>query len=416
MAEYPGATYGQIAEEVLRKYSVKNLAKTTPLFEGDLDRTVFDAAPGERVSQWQAEVDGTSFTIPAGTLHGLSLGDELAVMPTAAGATDAAIGYAKITRIDTFTATAEPVAEADKVLPAELPKGLYLRKLDSAVDYGLTVALPPAGSAPADMLLSALGALQEAAGPRLNFVQAGQEADLTLAVLPDSSRPDAIWVLPGTGLIEDPATTPSVGTADKSADQVALTLVDTLQRMSKALNLMKVGNAVGTGDLDVEIEMQTRNADEPKLRALPPTPVPTLLPDDEVHVLARNNMDIAVDVNVLYIGADYSITHWFSGRLQPGDELKKPLFAIGDEELGEERMIVVVTPAKKHSQVEDLSYLAQDALDTMRAVGDGFDQALEDAGFGETTRSAVPLADTGADAGPAPMVLQIEVKTRAVGD
>jgi hypothetical protein len=123
-----------------------------------------------------------------------------------------------------------------------------------------------------------------------------------------------------------------------------------------------------------------------------------------------------VDVNVLYIGADYSITHWFSGRLQPGDELKKPLFAIGDEELGEERMIVVVTPAKKHSQVEDLSYLAQDALDTMRAVGDGFDQALEDAGFGETTRSAVPLADTGADAGPAPMVLQIEVKTRAVGD
>ncbi len=413
LAEYPNATYGQVAQELLRKYSVKNLAKATPLFEGDLDQTVFDAAPGKRVSQWQAEVDGTGFTIPAGTLHGLSLGDELAVMPTAADTTDAAIGYVQITRIDTFTATAEPVAEADKVLPAELPKGLYLRKLDSSVDYGLTVALPPAGSAPADMLLSALGALQEAAGPRLNFVQAGQEADLTLAVLPDSSRPDAIWVLPGTGLIEDPATTPSIGTADKSADQVALTLADTLQRMSKAMNLMKLGDAVGTGDLDVEIEMQTRNAEEPKLRALPTTPVPTLLPDDEVHVLARNNMDIPVDVNVLYIGADYSITHWFSGRLQPGDELKKPLFAIGDEELGDERMIVVVTPAKKHSQVEDLSYLAQDALEATRSVGGGFGQALEDAGFGETTRSAVPLADSSADAGPSPTVLQIEVRTRA---
>ncbi len=414
LAEYPAATYGQIAQEVLRKYSVKNLAKSTPLFEGDLDRTVFGAAAGERVAQWEAKVDGTSFTIPAGSLHGLGLGDELAVMPSAADTTDKALGYVRIVSVDTFTATAEPVARDGIALPADLPKGLFLRKLDTSVDFGLTVALPPAGTAPADALLAALDSLQEAAGPRLNFVAAGQEADLALAVLPDSGRPDAIWVLSGTGLMEDAATTPSIGTKGKAPDEVAMTVADTLDRMAKALNLMKLGDAIGPGGLNVDVEMQTRNAEEPKLRALPANPVPTLLPDDEVHVLAKNNMDVPVDVNVLYIGADYSITHWFSGRLQPGDELKKPLFAIGDSELGDERMIVVVTPADKHSKVEDLSYLAQDALEMTRSVGgSSLDEALSNAGFGETTRGAVPLADPGADTGPAPMILQIEVKTRA---
>ena len=56
--------------------------------------------------------------------------------------------------------------------------------------------------------------------------------------------------------------------------------------------------------------------------------------------------DQPVDVNVLYVGADYSITHWAAERLQPGDELKRGLFAIGGPSLGAERMIVVVTPAK----------------------------------------------------------------------
>lgn len=410
LAEYPAATYGQVAQEVLRKYSTGNLARSTPLFEGDLDRTVFGAAPGGRVAQWQATVEGATLTIPAGALHGLAAGDELAVMATAADATDRALGRVRLVAVDTFTATAEPVG----ALPADLPKGLYLRKADAGVDFSLTVALPPAGSAPADALLSALGALQAEAGPRLAFVPAGQAADLALAVLPDSPRPAAIWVLPGTGLAEDLATTPSVDTADKSGAELAAALADTLGPMAKALNLMKLGAAMGPGDLDVTVQIQTRTPEDRSLKPLPFTPVPTLVPEDEVHVLAKNDMDVPVDVNVLYIGADYSISHWFAGRLHPGDELKKGLFAIGDSALGDERMIVVVTPATEHSKVEDLSYLAQEALDTTRSLGDaaGLDALLSEAGFGETTRGAVPLSDPGAEAGPAPMILQLELRTK----
>lgn len=421
IAEYPGATYGQIAEEVLRKYSVKNLAKATPLFEGDLDRVAFSGEATAPVRQWQATAEGADFTIPAGDLHGITEGDILAVMATAADTTDAALGYVKVTKTSTFSTTATPVEYEGKVLPAEMPKGLVLRKLDQTVDFTLTVALPPAGSAPADALRTWIATLQDAVGPRIVFVEPGAEADLRLAVIPDSTRPDAIWVLPSTGLMEDPSTTPSVSSGDKSPEDLALTLGDTLSMMARALNLMKLGAAVGDGSgLNVEVEMLTRNATNKALTPLAFSPVPVLLPNDEVHVLAKNLSDQPVDVNVLYVGADYSITHWAAERILPGDELKRGLFAIGGEYLGQERMIVVVTPAKEYTPVENLGFLAQDALVMTREVGTGQEAAatgpniggmLAEAGFGETTRGAVALSD-GEDTGPAPIILQMEVRTR----
>ena len=82
--------------------------------------------------------------------------------------------------------------------------------------------------------------------------------------------------------------------------------------------------------------------------------------------------------------------------------------------LGQERMLVVVTPARPQSPVEDLSYLAQDALDTTRAVGGtAFGDALAEAGFGETTRGAVALTDDSEEAGPGPAILSLELRTVA---
>lgn len=414
LAEYPNATYGQVGQEVLRRYAVKNLAKSTPLFEGDLDQVVFGGEGGARVSQWQAEVSEAGFAIPAGELHGLAEGDVLAVMGSAAAADDAALGYVELTSVETFSSVGQAVERDGTVLPADLPKGVTLRKLDAALDFTLTVALPASSSAPADALLAALGELEEAAGPRLNFVAPDQEADVRLAVLPDSPRPDAIWVLPSTGLAEDLGTTPSVSTGDKDGAELAATLADTLTTMARAQNLMKLAGAVGSSNPDVEVELLTRTPEDRTLRPLPFAPVPTLVPDDEVHVVATNNSDGPVDVNVLYIGADWSISHWFSGRLQPGDALKKGLFKISADVLGQERMLVVVTPAKPQSPVEDLSYLAQDALDTTRAVGGtAFGEALAEAGFGQTTRGAIALTDDTQEAGPGPAILQLELRTAA---
>ncbi len=412
LAEYPGATYGQIGQEVLRKYATLNLARSTPLFEGDMDRVVFQGEPGPRVAQWAATVDGDTFTISAGTLHGLATGATLALMGSAAEATENALGFVTLTRADTFTATAQ--ASADTPLPTPLPRGLYLREVETTVDYSLSVALPPPGSLPADALQAALAALGDITGPRLAFVAADAEADLRLAVIPDSPRPDAIWILPGTGLATDLSQTPSVSTADKDAPALAQALGDTLTTMARAINLLKLGDAVGEGTLDVTVEMQTRQGKGTPLLPLSRSAIPRLVPNDEVHVLAQNNSDAPVDVNVLYVAANYQISHWFSGRLQPGDQLKQGLFKISDDVFGAERMIVVVTPATPQSAVEDLSFLAQDEVVLTRG-GSPFAASLRDAGFGETTRGAVALDDGEGTAGPAPGVIQIELRTVPAG-
>ena len=403
LAEYPNATYGQIGQEVLRKYAVKNLARSTPLFEGDLDRVVFQGTEGTRIAQWPAASDGTSFTIPAGTLHGLSEGMTLAIMPNAAAPTEDSLGTVTLTSADTFTATG--VAET------ELPQGVYLRQVDESVDFTLTVALPESGSAPADALANALEALAEITGPRLAFVDASQPADLRLAVIPDSPRPDAIWILPETGLAEDLSQTPSISTADKTPELLAEVMGDTLTTMSRAINLLRLGDAVGQGSLDVEVEMLTREGKGKPLVPLSRNEVPRLIPNDEVHVLATNNMDQPVDVNVLYVAANYEISHWFAGRLQPGDELKRGLFRISDDVLGAERMVVVLTPASPQSPVEDLSFLAQDALVLTRGLNGGLATAMRDAGFGSVTRGVVALDAEEEDNGPAPGIIQIELRT-----
>lgn len=415
LAEFPQASYAQIGQEVLRKYSVNNLARSTPMFEGDLDRVVFSGQAGPRVAQWPATQTDAGMTVPAGSLHGLREGSVLAVLASAADVTDAALGYVQLTSVDTFNATATPVAHAGKTLPESLPDGLTLRKLSADLDFTLTVALPESGTAPAAALAAAMAVLQKESGPRLVFVPAGDAADLRLATLPDSLRPDALWVLPSTGLVGDLATTPSVSTGDKDADTLGITLAQTLVQMAKAINLMKLGAAVDAGDLKVEVGLMTRTKQDKTLHALPTAQVPRLIPDDEVHVEAVNENDFPVDLNVLYVGSDYSITHMFAGRLQPGDRLKQGLLRITDEAFGRDRIVMVMTPAQPQTAVENLGFLAQDAVEVTRAAGQsgrkGLNAALFEAGFGETTRAAAALVDEEADAGRAPMMLQFDLDT-----
>ena len=117
-----------------------------------------------------------------------------------------------------------------------------------------------------------------------------------------------------------------------------------------------------------------------------------------------------VDVNVLYVGSDYSISHFFSGRMQPGDSLKKGLLRITDDAFGRDRVILVLSPAKPQSIVENLAFMAQDELPTTRGSGASkLASAFAEAGFGATTRAAMALDDD--EEGPLGSVLQFEIDT-----
>jgi len=418
LAERPGITYRQLAQEVLRKYTTGNLARSTPLFEGDLDATVFGGTPGDRLAQWPARLTGDTLTLDAGTLHGIAPGMELSVMASPADPTEAATTTVTVTQAGTFSTITGA--------PADLPRGAWLRKTSDFVDFSLTVALPRARGDAANALLRAAEIIRadNLAGTRLRFVAPGAVADLRLDVFADSPRPDAIWFLPASGLASDDdlKTLPSVSTGDKSDYQLADVVADNLRAMSKALNLLKIGAAAGPGGLNVKAELQTARFDPLREEviagtraALRSANVPRLIPDDVVGLRLENTTDGPVDYNVLYVGADFSISFMDNGRMQPGDVLEEDFVRIVDTDFGRDRMVVVLSPAVPQTPLEDLSFLAQSAVertrDTSALSRTGIAGLLDEAGFGQTTRAAVALKSRQKEGAPSPMILSFEFDT-----
>lgn len=421
MAERPGITYRQLAQEVLRKYSVLNLARSTPLFEGALDDPIFGTGSAGRILQWPAATKGTSVTLPAGRLHGLSEGEELILLRSPVDTDDAALATFTVEKLTTFDATLETKDGA-----VDIPKGAVMRKVSSAVDLTLTIALPAQGSAPASALEAAITWSRDQAmiGPRVQFVPAGEQADLRLAVIPDSPRPDAIWFMPSAGLteVDEYDRLYSISTADKDAKTLGLVFTDNIAAMSKVLNLMKMGQTPSGTPLKVEasltrarFDMNSEDVVEGSHAAVTATGVVRMVPDDVIGLELSNPNTTPVDFNVLYVGSDYSVTFMGNGRLQPGDTLTEDFVLVTDDAFGRDRLLVIVSPAGKQDEVEDLSFLEQPPLERSRDVGaappKGLGELLDEAGFGQTTRAAVSLSSRKKTAQAAPRFLQFEIDT-----
>ena len=420
LAERPGITYRQLSQEILRKYAVQNLARTTPLFEGELDDPVFGTGSAGRILQWPVAAKGDTLTLPAGRLHGLDDGAELILLASPADPDDAALATYTVTALDTFTATATPQGTA----PA-IPKGAVLRKISASLDMSLTIALPVPGTAPAQALDAAIVATRDMAriGPRIAFVPASADADLRLAVIPDSPRPDAIWFLPAAGLIEEDQFDQlfSISTADKDTTDLAEVFSENISYMSKALNLMKVGAATSGTAVQVSAALTRARFDPNAEDVVPDSHQPVaaqsvtrMIPDDVIGLTLTNPNETAVDFNVLYVGSDYSISFMGNGRLHPGDTLSEDYVLVTDAAFGRDRLLVIVSPADPQSEVEDLSFLEQPPLSRTRQVGTaprGLTGLLDEAGFGQTTRAAVSLSSRKKKAEPAPAFLQFEIDT-----
>ncbi|TNF18188.1 MAG: caspase family protein [Rhodobacteraceae bacterium] len=421
LAERPGITYRQLGQEVLRKYGTQNLARTTPLFEGDLDLPVFGRTPGDRILQWGARRQGDALRLDAGQLHGLSAGTDLLLLASPADNDEAALARFTVDEVTTFSATASGDFDLDA-----LPPGAVLRKVGTAIDLSLTVALPAPGSAPAAAFDAALEVIRQEglAGPRIRFVPAGDaSADLRLAVFDDSPRPDALWFMSAAGIVDvsELADIPSVATGDKTPTELAEVVADNLVRMARAINLMKVGAATAAASaVQVEARMVRGRFDgdsgtvPPETRvAFSGANVPKVVPDDTIGLRLTNTTDGPVDFNILYVGSDFSISFMDNGRMQPGDTLDEDYILITDASFGRERVIVVFSPAEPQSAVEDLSFLTQDAVERTRAATarQGLKGLLDEAGFGQTTRAAISLSRKKKTPDPVPLFVQFELET-----
>ncbi|WP_299922065.1 caspase family protein [uncultured Pelagimonas sp.] len=416
LASNPGISYRQLGHEILRKYATEGRARSTPMFVGDLDLPVFANGDAQTVFQWPISVasDGT-LTLPAGHLHDLETDERLAVLTSPADPISAALGHAVVEKVDNFSAKLGLVTDgaSSAGFPDGVPNGAYARRLDKSVAFATTIALPAPSNGQSSTLEQALdfGKQHGLLSDRITFVSSDSPADLRLSYHAETG---SIVVSRGDDFVapSDLIRSPRIRISDKSAEQLALDLTDTFAQISKVQNLLKLGAGLPSSSLDVGVILQSRLSGQPELDALPQVLIPRLVPGDEVHIVAENREITPVDINVLYIGSDYSITHMFKGRLQPGDRLAQGLLRITDDSFGRDRMILILTPASEHTAVEDFGFLAQAEMPALRSTQDSWlSQVLADAGFGSTLRAAVPLGAP-PKAAKRPAMLQFELDTR----
>ena len=218
LAEYPGISYRQLGQEILRRYGSSYLAQPTPLYEGDLDRLVLGSSKGKRISQWTVIVnDDETLSLPAGALHGLQEGGELLLLPAASSANSDAIGIAKTTEIETLSSNVSVTDTEGKSFTNldAFENGVIARKQNAPLEFLLTVASPDLSVIKnADQKEKAAKILESIEGKddeglRISFVEPGKDADLRLILSPSAGAgPDVLlWFAPPTGqLVQSGAT------------------------------------------------------------------------------------------------------------------------------------------------------------------------------------------------------------------
>lgn len=412
LAENPNVTYRQLGHAVLQQYAADGRSRPTPLFEGPLDARVFGSEIVDTPMQWPLAVKGTQGTIAAGLMHRLVPGSKLAILPSPISEVSEALGYVEVVAAKNLSSVLKPVMYEGKpsIALSEIPAGAYVRVARLEIDFSMIVARPGivAGLvkqiAEVNAMLDALVA-DPARKFNIKLVDEGREADLRLAVFPESAArgvdpsagdAPALWFLPPSGDVglNDGSKPPFVSAVDPERLRVGTGEVLTKIFRATSLSRLAAGSDYRPDQVTVEFKLKRRS--ESAMSSLQPATVPRVLPGDEVHILAKNLSSKLIDINILYVGSDYSITHIDAQRLVPDATIEEGLLAFTDVSFGFERMIAVLTEAPPQSAIEDLSFLAQGGVPpaTRAASGQpGFADMLRDIGLAPATRSAMKLGD-----------------------
>lgn len=426
LAENPNVTYRQLGHAILQQYAADGRTRPTPLFEGMLDARVFGSEAVDTPMQWQVEIRGNRVRLPAGRMHRLSPGSKLALVPSPLSELAEAVGYVEVVTAENLTSTVRPIDYEGKPALAidHIPARAFARVAQLEIDFQMLVARPGPSDgldAQIELVNTTLADLVSSPDRKFNIklVDPGADADLRLAVLRENAIPNAkkdatdspaVWFLPPSGDVsfQGGAQPPLVAAVDPERLRAGAAGVLTKIFRATSLSRLAAGSDYRPDQVQIEFKLKREGKAEPE--ALQQAVVPRVRPGDEVHISATNLSRKLIDINILYVGSDYSITHIAAQRLVPDATFDEGLLAFTDTSFGFERMIAVLTEAPAQSEIEDLSFLAQDGVPpATRSAGGGRDYSsmLRDIGFAPSTRSAMKLGDNRAPMG-AVMIFPLE--------
>ncbi|TLS78267.1 caspase family protein [Mariprofundus erugo] len=425
LSQYPTATYRQIGSEVLQRYGRDRISSPTPLFEGDLDARVFGVSKVEVPLQWPLKVAQGVIRLQAGKIQEISSGAVLALLPSPAASLDQAVGYLQVSSAELTASTLVPLDYHGKKAPAPdvIRDGMYARVVEKKIDFTLRVARPEfAAGCSRDGITSVRNAItqmpaESGSGLRIDWVDAGAAADLRLAFcIPSQGKihdQDMLWLLPSTGevVFDGINKTPSITLTGKSDSELAVALADNLARIARVTNLLRL-TALGdttAGLVELRTTVTRRGSNHPE--AVSEADKTSVHPGDLLNLEVFNRARFPVDINVLYVGSDYSITHLYRVRVEENGRLPAtPMAEMTNESFGAEQMLVIASEGKSGEMAADFGFLQQSAVPKTRGAGgpgEGIGGLLMDAGFGATKTRGGKMPERNGGFSLTPITLQV---------
>jgi hypothetical protein len=377
-------TYRQAAQSILQFYTASNIRMPTPVFEGTgLDSPLFGREGGAAIRQWPVETRLSRYFINAGRLHRIEAGSVFVLLADPVDSEKDGLGYAAMQNVGLNRSELVPLKYNGRPAPdmRQIPRNCYARLVEPRVDFTLAVALPPPGERENDprvrktaALLEQIRSMPQPSGIRINWVAAGEPADIRLGFSP-AGHPqcpaDRLWFLPPDGgLVCNGPGTPVSIILDKNPEELRKALYANLRAMGKVTNLLRLAETVIARQRqpDLELTMFLRRAGQKAKTVVTPEQFPRLREGDRIWIEAHNRGRRPVDLTVLFVDSRYGISAEFPAA---GELNRIPARAtvadvidatINVETTGTERLIAIAVAAEPLAPAGDFSFLAQASL------------------------------------------------------
>ena len=408
IARKPGLSYRELAQGVMHAYAGLNRTQPTPIFEGDLDRPVFGGNETAAILQWPVARASGRPSIAGGSLHGLADDAIVAVLGDPLDPIDEAIGYARLVDVGALQSTLVPVARGGlPQLPDKAFDGVVARPVEVPLTFELKVHLAETEGVAERARLEAREALRtlaaDAAIPlNMRMIDNAEEADLELVVASEATLygsgddGERLWFLPPDGRFPaDRRLMPhSIGLAGGLDAAGRVALKENLAAVFRATSLARLAETSRLDAPDFQVSLYATGSDgEPRVPLA--DRLTAQAPGAIVSLEVTNGSRTTIDLDVLTVNPDYSISHVMYDRFQPGDGIDSPILRFGATNLGLRQLLIVARETRPQFPRTDLSVLKQVGVQTRGAEPTGarsFTQSLSDIASGSLTRSAIALS------------------------
>jgi hypothetical protein len=424
LMEHPGpVTYRELVQRVIDRYQSEGFGPTPALEGAGIDREVLGerSARSRTTFAFEERPRGSRWTLAAGSIHGLTPGSILELLPPSGPATP--FGYVKVVDVHPASAIVEPTAFEKLPAPAATAVSAGSRARVKYHEFGaltLRVALqravtpsggseivyevvpPGRGPATLERALGSLRALSNGLAQRVDssdadwFVRVSENR----VILVPAREP--MTIRPRSGAqVTGPSKRFDVG--DIGAADLPDALARQLGTIARATNLARLSTYVDP-EARLQLSVLKDRSDGKRTPILPAEGNPIVKAGEHLQFVVRNGGGVPLDVTLLYIDANYGVWELFpdndsllDNRVEPGQERRLAPREINADPVGWESVVAIgVESTLRH---QNFLSLAQPSLPEMRSASDGppspLRLLLESAVFGTRSSQSAPLLDRG---------------------